>query len=150
MKLTKGQIEEAMGRAGLVYELLEVEARLEAIGRQIADLTERETTPKSEEDFVATVELKEAREQDLARLAARVREISDLLWAPDSSPQGWVEKLTSLSREKALVAVEQVLRRRPEVTPPENMDEWDVAQIRDWLVEKVRELPEEERDAWTR
>ena len=138
MTLTKGQIEEAMGRAALVYELLEVERR----AAEAASLMDR-----AEDSSVETLA-----EGDFHCLTARAQKITEMLWGDGAEigEKTWQEKLKELSREQALVAIEQVLRRRPEVTPPEDVDSWTVDQMQTWLVEKIAELPEEERSGWTR
>lgn len=151
MTLSKGQIEEAMGRAALVAELNEVEQRLNGITGTIKQLKIEANQPgeSGEEAKKVVVEASVMGEQ----LSARREAILTLLWHPEpenEEPKTWQEKLQALPREEALVTVEAVLRRRPEVSPPEGVDEWEPPDIRDWLIEKIGELPEDERDAWTR
>lgn len=156
MTLTKGQIEEGMGRAGYVYELLEVEARARRLGEAIDDLkAQKQAAEHGGEEYADDVDVVaeqiRAREGDLQRLIARSIEIAELLWGPGAKPgePSWQEEVQALPRERALVAVEQVLRRRPEVTPPEDVDAMHLDEIQNWLLEKIAELPEDERNAWT-
>lgn len=157
MTLTKGQIEEAMGRAAYVYELLEVEARTLSLGDVVDDLrAKKQAAEHGGEEYADDVAVLEQqisdREGERQRLTARSIEIAEILWGPGAEPgeKTWQEKVRALPREQALVAIEQVLRRRPEVTPPEDADEWTAEQMREWLVQKISELPEDERNAWTR
>jgi hypothetical protein len=153
--LSKGQIEEAMGRAALVTELNEIERRMAGLGQTAQKLGTQVQLAASEKKADAEAEyqgkLTEC-ERMAEQLAVRREEILSLLWHPESDeePRTWQEKLQALPREEALLTVEAVLRRRPEVSPPENVDAWELTSIRDWLVEKIGELPEDERDAWTR
>lgn len=156
MTLTKGQIEEGIGRAGYVYELLEVEARARRLGEAIDDLkAKKQAAEHGDEEYADDVavflEQIRAGEGDLQRLLARSIEIAELLWGPGAKPgePNWQEEIRALPREKALVAVEQVLRRRPEVSPPEEIDTWELEEIRQWLLEKIGQLPADERNAWT-
>jgi hypothetical protein len=155
MTLTKGQIEEAMGRAGLVYELLEVEARIERGEALITSVKQKlkiaiaSRRPEERDDLESKLENVE---EGFQRLTARLLEITELLWGDRAADQeiGWRREVLALNRERALLAVEQVLRRRPEVSPPEDVDAMNLDEIRSWLVAKIGELPEEERSAWTR
>lgn len=151
MPLTQGQIQEAMGRAGLVYELLEVEARIE---RAEGTRKHRESQlPLASHLKRPTLEAERDQATEVRdRYLRRMEEIIELLWGEGAKPgeKSWQEEVRELDREQALLAVEQLLRRRPEVTPPDDVDEQKIGWIHNWLVAKIGELPKEERTGWTR
>ena len=121
MRLTKGQIEEALGRAALVEELRYIQTAID------------------EDGYVGPF---------AERMKARAEEIAQLLWGETEASADWREKIENASRGEAKQAIELLLRRRPEVTPPEDVEEWTLDQMVEWLIEKIGELPEGERDAW--
>jgi len=156
MTLTKGTIEEAMGRAALVYELNAVEARMQGLGPTLKHLRGQVEVARDQRrpDEQSDLEGKAAEcDEMLQQLSARREAILSLLWHPDADaepPPNWEDKVRNAPREELLRAVENVLRRRPEVTPPEGFEDWAPRPLRDWLLCKIGELPEEERDAWIR
>lgn len=149
MSLTAWQVQEAMGRAALVYELLEVEQRIRATGGSIEKLEDPGVAGLSDDDREA---LQEQRREELENLMRRQAEIVETLWGAGAvaGEKSWQDEVRELDREGALVAVEQILRRRPEVSPPEDVDAMNLDELHTWLVAKIGELPEEERKGWTR
>lgn len=138
MKLKRGQIEEAVGRAALIYELETVEDRLDRACSTI------EEAPEDLDVDPMIVE----REM----LTKRLGELLRLLWGPDDPEEGggWRVRIENLPREEALLVVEALLAKHGEITPLEDADSKPLHEIVEWLLEKIEALPEEERDAWTR
>jgi hypothetical protein len=155
MALTQGQVHEALGRAALVYELLEVEKRTggceAAISRLEGEIDFYEGGRGGDEDELARLEAANvARVGELERLRARRTSILTTLWGPDSEPgrKGWREQIEDIdSRELGLVAVERLLQAHPEITPPD-AEAWTLDRIVEWLIGAVGVLPQDERESW--
>jgi hypothetical protein len=158
--LTKGQIEQALGRAALIEELRELEVRMPVAGEGIKELKAMEGSADLADKVAAGKHLEEV-EQAFENFNRRRTEIMELLWhGTEETGPSWRQKIEALPREEIGLVVELILKRRPEVTPPPfiSSDEFAsaaddsevVAEARRWAVEKIAELPEEERDTWTR
>ena len=155
--LSTPQVEEALGRAALVFELQEVEAR----SLSLVDLIEERQGEKAAADSGAELdggeearrlELEiEGRQDELDRLVNRARAITDALWGEETEqPPDWRQEIRALDRPGAIRVLEHFLRRYPQVTPPEDVDNLDLAELQAWLLDKIGALPEQERTGWSR
>lgn len=134
--LPTSSIEQALGRAALIFELGDVEERIERI-------------LKADHGFTPAEQAQREADQEFAEiLNARRSEILATLWPGDDvEPEPTIaEEIEALDGPSIELAVRELLRRHPEITPPSEDLELDAAKA--WLLDRINRLPREEREGW--
>lgn len=150
MSLSGATIQQAIGRACLVYELEAVERRAAEAVRAVDDLDDRrrELAKGGNDEAKRTVAAAlDERQAELGRLMGRAQQINGLLWGPERA-ETLEERLSSLDGRGLDDQAERLLQVHPEITIVANFEGLTVHEKREYLAEKIRKLPEEEQAQW--
>lgn len=124
--LSSATIEQALGRAAMIFELDAIEQRIEGI-------MERADSSDVDREFAEV-------------LNGHRTELLATLWGPDEPEPTIAEEIEALTPTDLGLAIRELLRRHPEISPPDEDLSLDDARL--WLLERINRLPREERESW--